>query len=131
MRPVDRDVTLETFKQLVCDDSWKKEPTFAREDFLVELRGFRTFDRPLCGHPFQGLTSLGRRDARSVGSLRWATPVEAIRSASAMAARILIVVITTIQDQQIVECKTTGRHITLVCLAKASRTNRHLEASVT
>jgi hypothetical protein len=48
-----------------------------------------------------------------------------------MAARILIVVITTIQDQQIVECKTTGRHTTLVCLAKASRINRHLEASVT
>ena len=48
-----------------------------------------------------------------------------------MAARILIIVITTIQDQQIVECKTTGRHITLLCLAKASRTNRHLEASVT
>jgi hypothetical protein len=40
MGPVDRDVTLETFKQLVCDDSWKKEPTFAREDFLVALRGF-------------------------------------------------------------------------------------------
>jgi hypothetical protein len=57
--------------------------------------------------------------------------VEAIRSASAMAAGILIIVITTIQDQQIVECKTTGRHITLLCLAKASRTNRHLEVSIT
>ena len=48
-----------------------------------------------------------------------------------MAARILIIVITTIQDQQIAEHKTTGRHITLLCLAKASRTNRHLEARIT
>jgi len=30
-----------------------------------------------------------------------------------MAAGILIIVITTIQDQQIVECKTTGRHAAL------------------